>query len=430
MSSKQFLQQVTSYIRSKEARIYVEGELQHHLTQSKEAWINKGYSPKEAEQKAISEMGSASQLGKSMDKIHQPKWDFWIIGAVLLLICASFIPIVTIDFDHQFGANMTRYFLENKIIHILLAIGVITMIMYFDYRKLQRYSIFIYSFALFLLFVLVLMSNSLVNGEAMFEIGPIRIQAWTVLPFLLVAFAGFFSNRKLKLWQLASLFIVPLYLFMRIPNLLVIMLYTVVIAILFYCSEFSRKTKLIVFSVIAGLSTAQIGYIVYAHDSIFAPYQMRRVTAFLNPELYATSDGYLMLLLKETLANAGWFGTDTIQSIPDAHSDFALVQLIQAKGYAAGIIVIVIIIAIALRILKMVRTMPQSYEKLILLAAVSLFSCQSIYSMFMVFGLLPITGMPLPFISYGATPLLLNSVLIGFVLSVYRRKSYIGKQVF
>ena len=68
MSSKQFLQQVTSYIRSKEARSHVEQELQQHMDHSTKAWISKGYSREEAEQKAISEMGSASQLGKSMDK--------------------------------------------------------------------------------------------------------------------------------------------------------------------------------------------------------------------------------------------------------------------------------------------------------------------------------------------------------------------------
>lgn len=430
MSSEKFLEQVTSYIRSKEARSYVEEELQHHLTHSKQAWVNKGYSPKEAEQKAIAEMGSAVQLGKSMDKIHRPKWDFWLLGAVILLIVASFIPILTTDFSQQFGSDMSRYFVEHKIIHIILAVAIIVTIMYFDYRKLQRYSMYIYAVALLLFLVLLLFPNYIIHGEAMFKIGPIRIQAWTLLPLLLVAFAGFFGSHKLKFWQLAGLFLVPLYFFMALPNLAVTMFYFVVVVILFSFSAFSRKMKLVVFSVVSAIGLAIFGYGVYAYHNLLAPYQTVRIKAFLQPELFADSAGYMMLQLKTALAGAGWFGAETVSSLPEAHTDYALVQLIQSYGYIAGIAVIFVILAIAIRILWIVRTIPKSFGKLLVLGAVTLYSGQSIYSIFMVFGFLPLTGVPLPFISYGITPLLLNAFLIGLVLSVYRRKGYIVKPVF
>ena len=430
MSSKQFLQQVTSYIRSKEARSYVEEELQHHLTNSKQAWVNKGHSPKEAEQKAIAEMGSASQLGKSMDKIHRPKWDLWLIGAVMLLILVSFIPILTTDFSQQFGSGMNRYFVEHKIIHIILAIAGIAVIMYFDYRKLQRFSMLIYGVGLLLLSSLWFMPTDFVNGQAMFTIGPIRIQSWAVLPLLLVAFAGFFTERKWKGWTLIGLFLLPLFFFIMIANPAVMLLFIGVVVVLFSFSYFNRKVKLYVILVAGGLGLALLAYSVYAYNYLLVPYQTERIAAFLHPELYADSAGYLMLHLRTVLAGAGWFGAETMYYVPEAHTDYALVQLIQSYGYVAGITVIIVILAVALRILWMVRTMPQSFGKLLVLAAVALYSCQSIYSIFMVFGFLPLTGVPLPFISYGITPLLLNAFLIGLVLSVYRRKAYIGKQVF
>ena len=430
MPSKQFLQQVTNYIRSKEARNYVEEELQYHLTQSKQAWMNKGYTPNEAEGKAIAEMGSASQLGKSMDKIHRPKWDFWLIGAVMLLIAVSFIPVLTMDFSQQFGQNMIGYFVKNKIIHTILAIAGIVAIMYFDYRKLQQYSMHIYGVALVLLFVIGFMPNLFANGEAMYKIGPIRIQAWLTLPLLAVAFTGFFTEPKWKSWQLNVLFLLPIFFFMMLPNLPVTVLYIGVVAVLFSFSYFKRKVKLYVFMAVGGLGLALLAYGVYAYHYLFVPYQTVRIAAFLNPELYADSAGYMILRLRTALAGAGWFGAETIYYVPEAHTDYALVQLIQSYGYVAGIAVITVILAIALRILWVVRTMPQSFGKLLVLAAVTLYSCQSIYSIFMVFGLLPLTGVPLPFISYGITPLLLNGFLIGLVLSVYRRKTYAGKQVF
>ncbi|MBB4824790.1 cell division protein FtsW (lipid II flippase) [Sporosarcina luteola] len=430
MSSKQFLQQVTSHIRSKEARSYVEEELKHHLTQSTQGWVNKGYSPIEAEEKAIAEMGSASQLGKSMDKLHRPKWDFWLIGAVLLLIAASFAPILTTDFTQPYGPNMTGYFVKNKIIHILLAIAGIAAIMYFDYRKLQRYSLLIYGGALLLLFVLWFMPNGFIYGKAVYQIGPVRFHAWMALPLLLVAFAGFFTERKWKGWQLTGFILAPLYLFMKLSNLTVTLLYVGVVAVLFSFSYFSRKVKLYVCLAVGSILMAIAAFSVYAYHYVGVSYQTVRIAAFLHPELYADTAGYVILQLKKALAGASWFGAGTNYYVPEAHTDYALVQLIQSYGYVAGIAIITMMLVVALRILWLVRTMPQSFGKLLVLGAVTLYSCQSIYSIFMVFGILPIISMPLPFISYGTISILLNAILIGLVLSVYRRKAYIGKQVF
>ena len=425
MPSKQFLKQVTSYIRSKEARSYVEEELQYHLAQSKQAWTAKGYSANEAEEKAIAEMGSASQLGKSMDKIHKPKWDFWLIGAVILLLIASFIPIITTDF----GQGMTSYFVQRKLLHIILATIIIVAIMYFDYQLFQRFSIYVYSLALLLLVVILSMPNYALHGEAMVQLGPIRLQAWTVLPLLLIALAAFFSEQKMKGWQLAILTVIPLYFFFWLPNLPVLVLYIAVVAVLFFYSYMNRKQKLVVFSVAGGLSLVGAAFSVYAYHHILAAYQTERIAAFIQPERYADSAGFLILRLKEALAGAGMFGAEEILNIPAAHTDYALVQIIQSYGYGVGIAIILVILAIALRILWIVRTMPRSFGKLLIIAAVALYSVQCLYSILMVFGYLPIISIPLPFISYGMTPLFLNAILIGLVLSVYRRKGFMSTKL-
>lgn len=429
MPSKAFLQQVTSYIRQKEASSVVEKELQHHLMQAKNAWMRKGYSPEEAEEKAIAEMGSAAQLGKSLNKTHRPKWDFWLLGAVLLLIAAGFVPILTTDFTTQFGQNITGFFMKRKVVHIILAISCILLLMYSDYRKLQRFSTAIYSTALLLLLLLVYAPNTTMNGEAMFLLGPIRLQAWVVLPLLFVAFAGFFTNQKWHGWQLLLFFLVPLYFFMMLPNLAVTLLYLIVMIVLFSYSYFSRTVKRNVWLIIGALGLVGCGLFTYAYKYSLAPYQTERLAAFLQPELYAEGAGYLILQLKAALSEAGWFGTETMRTLPQAHTDYALVQLIQAYGYVAGIVIILIILAIALRILWMFRTMPTSFGKLLVLAAVTLYSSQSLYSILMVVGLLPLAGIPLPFISYGLTPLLLNAFFIGLVLSVYRRKSFMHESI-
>ena len=403
----------------------MEEELQHHITESKQAWMNKGYSAKEAEEKAIAEMGSASQLGKSMDKIHKPKWDFWLIGAVILLLIASFIPVITVDF----GQGMTSYFVERKFLHIVLAIIMIAVIMFFDYNRLKRYSLFIYGGAILLLVVLTFTPNVFLQGEAMYQLGPIRLQGWTALPLLLIALTSFFNKRRWKGWQLTLFAAIPLYFFFALPNLAVTVLYVAVVAVLFGYSYFNRKQKLVVFSVAGGFSLVWVAFSVYAYHHLLAPYQTERIAAFLNPDQYADSSGYMNLQLRKALAEAGLFGAKEPIYIPGAHTDYALVQIIQSYGYGIGSIIILVILAIALRILWIVRNMPRSFGKLLIISAVTLYSVQCLYSILMIFGYLPLASIPLPFISYGMTPLFLNAILIGLVMSVYRRKGYMSKRI-
>lgn len=422
MQSERFLNQVTAFIRSKEAQAHVYDELKRHIEHSKNAWLKKGYTPGEAERKAIDEMGSPSALGKSMDKIHRPKVDWLLISLVAILLGASFIPILTFDSTVIFGADMTNYFIRNKWLHLLCALLLIAALMYIDYRKLERFSLAIYLGALILLMILNYFPTAMVSGQSYLTVGPIQIQAWTVLPLLLIAWAGFFTQKKFKSWQLIILFVLPLWFILRAPNLTAALIYAGVVTILFYLSDYSLKSKILTSITVIGL----IASAVFLMTPQLHHYQLVRIYAFLNPESYATQEGYIYLAIKNALNEAGWFGAETIRYIPEGHTDFALVQLIQEFGYIAGIAVVTVLFAIAIRILWEAKQLTRSYGKMLVIGAVSFYCMQFGYSAAMILGWLPIIGLSLPFISYGFTSLLINSFVIGIALSVYRRKTFIG----
>lgn len=425
MQSERFLNKVTAFIRSKEAQVHVYDELKHHIEHSKNAWLKKGYTPDEAERKAIDEMGSPSALGKSMDKIHRPKVDWLLISLVAILLGASFIPILTFDSTVIFGADMTNYFIRNKWLHLLCAVILIAALMYIDYRKLERFSLAIYLGALILLMILNYFPTAMVSGQSYLMVGPVQIQAWTVLPLLLIAWAGFFTQKKFKSWQLIILFVLPLWFILSAPNLTAALIYTGVVTVLFYLSDYSLKSKIMTSITVIGL----IASAMFLITPQLHHYQLVRIYAFLNPESYATQEGYVYLAIKNALNEAGWFGAETIQYIPEGHTDFALVQLIQEFGYIAGIAVVTVLFAIAIRILWKAKQLARSYGKLLVIGAVSFYCMQFGYSVAMILGWLPIIGLSLPFISYGFTSLLINSFVIGIALSVYRRKTFIGSGV-
>lgn len=422
MSSEDFLQKVLKNIRSKEAKIAVREELSQHLQQAKSSWLNKGYKEQEAENKAIEEMGSPTLIGKRMNQIHRPKWDFWLIGCLLLLMGLSFIPIVTFDTMNQFGGDLTSYFVEKKLLHLFFAIVLIIFILHWDYRKLHKWSMPIYLLSVTLLIAINYAPNRLIMGELMLAIGSFKIQAWTVLPFLIIVWASFFSTKKYKSWKLLLFFSVPLYLLLNALSLTVAFMYVSVVSILFVFSYYSKKTKLIIFG--ATIITV-VPILIYLANTL-SHYQLVRFAAFLNPQNYADTNGYIYLQIEKALAQAGWFGTKDVIVLSEAHTDFALVQLIQSSGYFAGLVVICLLGVVAYRAFFLLYKLPKGFGKMLILGFFVLYSMQVVYSVLMVLGLLPIVGISLPFISYGFTPLLLNGLLMGIVLSVYRRKSYIG----
>lgn len=422
MQSESFLRKVTAFIRSKEAQVHVYDELKQHLEHSKIAWMKKGYTAEEAERKAIEEMGSPSEIGKSMDKIHRPKVDWLLIGLVAILLGTSFIPIVTFDSTIFFGADMTDHFIRGKWLHLVFAVILIAVLMYTDYRKVERFSLALYLGALILLMVLSYFPTVRVQGQSYLMAGPIQIQALTVLPMLFIAWAGFFTRGKFKSWQLIVLFVLPLWFILSAPSLIAAFLYAGVVTVLFFVSDYSAKAKIVTSLAVSGFVASNMFLIIpRLHD-----YQLVRLYAYLDPASYPTEEGYVYLAVKNALNEAGWFGAETIRYIPEGHTDFALVLLIQKFGYIAGIAVVSVLFAVAVRILWKVNRLPRSYGKMLVIGAVSFYCMQFGYSVAMILGWLPIIGLALPFISYGFTSLLLNSFVIGIALSVYRRKTFTG----
>lgn len=150
---------------------------------------------------------------------------------------------------------------------------------------------------------------------------------------------------------------------------------------------------------------------------------MARILGYLSPERNADGPGFMYMRLKEVMSSAGWFGTyGNVKSIPAAHTDFVFASLTYYYGYVLALILVLILSLFVARIMVISYKINDGYGKLLLVGGVTLFVVQFIYNVGMIIGLLPIASISLPFISYGLTPTLFHALLMGIVLSVYRRK--------
>lgn len=412
-----FLNEVSDQIHSKEAKKYVAAELGHHLKEAKKVLKEKGLTEIEAEERAIEQMGSPIKLGKQLNKLHRPRVDWLIVILLITTLCLGFLPIFSL------GYMDNNHFSTFKIIFVLLGVASALGMMLLDYRKFKKYGWLFYSIGIFILFIISFFSNTIINGLPYIKVGPLRVESSMALPFFFLAWASFFNSSKLKIWHFGLLFLLSFFLFFNVPSISTTYIYVVMVFMMLWWSRFSRKT-IVTTTVLTFGSFLFIGIVFW---QFLKNYQKVRVLAFLTPEKYSNEAGSTIFYIKELMLKAGWFGKSQNQEfIPDAHTNLVFVSFTYYYGWLFAIALVLILSLLVARIIVVTHKTNDSYGKLLLIGAVALYTVQLVSNIGMTFGYFPLTTMPLPFISYGLMPILLNAVLIGIVLSVYRRKDLIS----
>lgn len=408
-----FLNEVKNHIRSKEAKEFVTSELEYHLMQVKKDWIGKGLSETEAEEKAVTQMGSPAKLGQELNKLHKPRVDWWMIGLLAITMGLSFLPL------YALGDMLDDSYILHKIVHVMLGGIAAVGMMLIDYRKLEKKGWLFYMGGVMLLLLITNFPNLTINGVAYYKIGTIALESIMALPFLFLSWASFFNNPRMKIWQLSILFVIPILLFMAVPNLSAVLIYSIMVFTMMWWSRIGTRNAM---RITAGFLISIVAFIVVALSTA-KEYQLERIFGFLNPEKYPDSWGYMYLKLKERFVTAGWFGPSAkSESLPFEHTDYVFVSLTYHYGYVFAFGLLLVLTFFAARILFISNRIANQYGILLLAGGMALYLIQFVYNVGMVTGLLPLTSMSLPFISYGLMPTLFNAFIMGVVLSVYRRK--------
>ncbi|HDR8119463.1 cell division protein FtsW [Bacillus thuringiensis] len=406
---ERFVSEVTNHIKSKEAKSFVATELDFHLKQAKNTWIEKGLSEEVAENKAVEQMGSPIKLGQELNKLHKPKVDWFLLILLVAAMGLGFLPVFVFEYTNEV--------MINKVIFIIL--GVVTAIgmMLLDYRKLERMGWLFYIIGVVVLLILYCFSNASMIGEPLIQIGPIAIDCLMAVPFFFLAWASFFNNSRLKIIHLVVLYLFSLYLFLIVSTLSSIFIYITMVFVMLWWSKLGKKTSLIITVVPICL------FIIKVSVSWSSGYHLDRLLGYLNPESDAGGAGFMYIRLKEVMSSAGWFGTyGDMKFIPAPDTDFVFASLTYYYGYWLALILVFVLSLFVARLIVISYKINDRYGKLLLVGGLTLFVFQFIYNVGMILGFLPLAAISLPFISYGLTPTVFHALIMGIVLSVYRRK--------
>ncbi|MBM3307461.1 MAG: rod shape-determining protein RodA [Candidatus Eisenbacteria bacterium] len=210
-------------------------------------------------------------------------------------------------------------------------------------------------------------------------------------------------------------------------HLVVWLVFLGALACLLYLSRVLLTDKVVVFtaSVVAG----RVSPLLWAH---LEEYQRHRVLAFLSPEKYRFSTGYQLIQSKIAIGSGSAFGKGFLQGtqknyafLPEQHTDFIFSVLGEEFGFLGCAVVLALYLYLVLRMLRLAAQARNRFAGLVIVGIASMLFVQSAVNVGVTLGMSPVTGMPLPLLSYGGTSLLVTLGAIGVVLGMgIRRMEY------
>lgn len=372
--------------------------------------------------------------------------DFSLVTILLLLCIGSCLAIYSAQTTGQYEEN----FLIKQIFWYTVGVGIILGIITLDSDQLKKISWYAYGFGLLLLLLLLIMPDSIApvrNGaKSWFIIKPIgSIQPSEFMKvFLILALANVISNHHLKntlktiqtdLWLLVKIGLVtgaPLLLIMQQPDLgTSLVLLSIMIGMIFI-SGISWKILLpIVSAGVVVISTVM--YFVLWHPELLEKigvktYQFGRIYSWLDPYNYASSEGYhltkSLLAIGSGQTTGKGIGSREVY-LPESHSDFIFSIIGEEFGFIGSSIIISLFFLLVYHITKTGMDTRNNFYTYICVGIISMLTFHVFQNIGMTVGILPITGIPLPFISYGGSSLMGNMMAMGLIFSIrYHYKKY------
>ena len=439
-----FLREVCMQVKYKKIHGELAVELQEHIHELMEEYIEQGLDQDEAAQKAVEHMGNPIEIGKGLHKTHRPKTEWSIIVLISILVVSGGFVLYSIASANTMALTLERFY-KSYFLYATLGIGVGGLCFFFDYNRLEKYSLHIFVGALLLLYAGPWFPK--VNGLPYFIIGSFNIKPVSiVLPFFLIAFAGL-----LKKWgtgdiknmvKILGLSITAVFGCMLQPSFATALIlgtgFAVMITTAIMDKSFTGNRKSFYLSIYGGGSAGLLLLSIFLIGT--SKYRYHRLLAFLNPKADPMGVGYQNTVLEKLLASAKFWGrgdeinlfghtTDTFV-LPGLNSEFVFTYMVSSFGWVVGVLLIGVVVLTVLRMFSATRKIHSTYGKYVSIAVVTVFMLQAMANILMNLGLFPLLGISLPFISYGGANFVSNMALFGLLLGIYRRKDLISNRTY
>lgn len=347
---------------------------------------------------------------------------------IILIYLLSIIGILVIYGSTSSIPQLKTIYIKQTIWLVISTI-VFIVILFINYNDLKKILFLLY-FANILLLIFLLFFGKAVHGStSWFAIGSVRFQPSEIMKVITVIFlAMYLSEERDKGFLTIDNFgkpilitLLPMLLILKQPDLGTAIIFMPCLLVMLYLAN-AKIRPLILFILFLAVSASGV-------YPFLKTYQKERIFIFLNPGSDSLGKGYNIIQSQIALGSGkllgkGWgHGTQTeFQFLPEHHTDFIFSSLIEQFGFIGGIFVLFLFYMLIQRSLNIAKESKDFFGSYMVIGLIMIVIVHIIMNIGMTSGLMPVTGIPLPFISYGGSSLLTMFVIYGLIINVKARQ--------
>ncbi|WP_039938173.1 putative lipid II flippase FtsW [Anoxybacillus gonensis] len=363
---------------------------------------------------------------------------------LVMVYSASMITAVT-----RFHTASDYFFQKQKWAWIIGAVFFLftAFVPYKHYARKKFLQFVFFAMPLPLIYVL-LFGHTVNNATSWIKIGPISIQPAEFAKIgLIVYLSGVLANKQKKLQTSPQDVLFPIYYMLFIclliflqPDVGTMLIIGMICAVIILSSAASKRLllkQLFLFVLIIGVVVAISGPFIY--DRVFTKERLSRIDVFLHPFKYEKDEGYQLINSYIAIGNGGLKGLGLGQGIqkygylPEAHTDFIMAVIAEELGLFGVSFVLLLLSFIVLRGFLIARRCQDAFGSLLAIGISAMIGVQSFVNLGGISGLIPLTGVTLPFVSYGGSSLVLLMMCAGVLANIaavtnYEQKHQTEKQ--
>lgn len=356
------------------------------------------------------------------------------IKLVLMLIAITTLGILAIG-------SAKASVQPKQIVGAIFGVFLMISLSFWDYSSILKLQWPIYTVNLVLLLLVQFIGDSANNAQRWVEIAGIRFQPSETAKILLILFyAQFIMKREEKLNSIVNiaecvgLLLPPLVLIYKQPDLSTSIIVMIIFCICLYIGGLSHKIIIGILAVAIPAVVIFLFIVMQPDQELVESYQQERILAWVSPEKYALSTAYQTQnsiiaigsgqLMGKGLNNNEVGSVKNGNYISEPQTDFIFAIIGEETGFVGCSVVIILLTLISMECFNISRYAKDLAGKIICCGVGGIICFQSFINIAVTTGVLPNTGLPLPFVSYGLTSLVSLYIGMGFVLNVALQRSY------
>jgi rod shape determining protein RodA len=348
----------------------------------------------------------------------------WLWFLALLALSGAGVAVIWSTTD---GTSLNSYF-GKQVIYVCCGLLVFLTVLYFDYHVFSDFITFIYLAGVALLILVLVIGHSIHSNKSWIDIGIFSFQPSEMMKILvIIALAKYYSELDREYLGLRELVMGSLIVFG--PAFLVVLQGDLGTAVTFFpiyavlsCLAGIKKRHVIVALIILAAAAAPTWFLLRG-------YQKGRIENVFNPESDPHRMGYQTIQSEIAIGSGKFFGKGFKQGsqghlgfLPARHTDFVFAVLAEEKGFVGSISILGLFLFVSYRLFKTAREAKDKIGSMIVVGVLALLLFHVLINVGMVEGLLPIMGIPLPFISAGGSSLVTYFVAMSLCMGIRMRR--------